>query len=119
MRISQLLTENDSQTVKILRVEFYRGQIEKMDVEERQVSGKLLSFARQLYKEDKSDAASWEKEFFNPPTTGKFGAISYTTGEYTEVYVLPESHPAYHMNFADAENWSDKAVQDFQDAVEN
>lgn len=96
--------------VKILRTEYSRGQLDSIECTEVEIQGKLWPYARSMATEERMDASRYMREFYSRARSSGNGAYGYGCGEDSAVYLIPEGHPNFDLDYDNVAGWDEAMV---------
>jgi hypothetical protein len=97
--------------VLIIRADYCRGRLNKLDLEQVDVDGPLWPYARGMASDERAYASSYQREFYSRAMKSGNGAYGWSAGEENAVYLIPEGHPNFDLDYDRYEDWSDEAIE--------
>lgn len=97
--------------IMILRAEYSRGHLDSLDHELVEIDQPLWPYARSTASRERRDAAPFLREFYSPARKSGNGAYGWSAGEESAVYLIPEGHPNFGLDYANLQDWSDEDIE--------
>lgn len=101
--------------ILIIRADYCRGHINELDIERQEISEPLWPFARRMARDERAAVPSWQREFYSRAHKSGNGAYGWSAGEENAVYVIPEGHPNFGLDYDRYEEWSEEQVEAWAD----